>query len=74
MKEERSVTIDELIEYCENTESKLKVFKTIAESRKPIEHNYDMMQLYSPLISVQGKQTIDYALENFECDFIRLNF
>ena len=69
MKEERSVTIDELVEYCENTESKLKVFKTIAESRKLIEHNYDMMQLYSPLISVQGKQTIDYALENFECDF-----
>ena len=69
MKDERSITIDELIEYCENTESKLKVFKTIAESRKLIEHNYDMMQLYSPLISVQGKQTIDYALENFECDF-----
>ena len=69
MKEERSVTINELIEYCETKESKLKVFKTIAESRKLIEHNYDMMQLYSPLISVQGKQTIDYALENFECDF-----
>ena len=69
MKDERSITIDELIEYCENTESKLKVFKTIAESRKLIEHNYDMMQLYSPLISIQGKQTIDYALENFECDF-----
>ena len=34
-----------------------------------IEHNYKMMQLYSPLISVQGKQTIDYSLENFECDF-----
>ena len=69
MKEERSVTIDELIEYCETKESKLKVFKTIAESRKLIEHNYDMMQLYSPLISVQGKQIIDHALENFECDF-----
>ena len=69
MKEERDVTIDELIEYCENIESKLKVFKTIAESRKLIQHNYDMMQLYSPLISVQGKQTIDYALDNFECDF-----
>jgi DNA polymerase-1 len=69
MKEERDVTIDELIEYCETKESKLKVFKTIAESRKLIQHNYDMMQLYSPLISVQGKQTIDYALDNFECDF-----
>ena len=28
-----------------------------------------MMQLYSPLISVQGKQTIDHALDNFECNF-----
>jgi hypothetical protein len=69
MKEERSVTIDELIDYCENIDSKLKVFKTIAESKTLIEHNYQMMQLYSPLISVQGKQIIDHALENFECDF-----
>ena len=69
MKEERDVTIIELIEYCENIDSKLKVYKNIAESKSIIEHNYQMMQLYSPLISVQGKQTIDFALENFECDF-----
>ena len=30
MKEEKAVTIDELLEYCENTESKLKVYKNIA--------------------------------------------
>lgn len=71
MKEEKSVTIDQLLEYCENMESKLKVYKNIAASKKIIEHNYKMMQLYSPLISVQGKQTIDYSLENFECDFNR---
>jgi DNA polymerase-1 len=69
MAEERSITIDELIDHCENIESKLKVYKNIVSSRALIEHNYDMMQLYSPLISVQGKQTIDYGLENFECDF-----
>jgi len=69
MSEDRDVTIDELIEYCENIESKLKVYKNIRESKSIIEHNYQMMQLYSPLISVQGKQTIDYALDNFECDF-----
>ena len=69
MGEERTVTIDELLEYCENTDSKLKVYKNIQESKSLIEHNYKMMQLYSPLISVQGKQAIDYALENFECDF-----
>jgi 5'-3' exonuclease len=69
MKEERTITIDELMEYCENIESKLKVYKNITESRDLVQHNYNMMQLYSPLISVQGKQTIDYALDNFECDF-----
>ena len=69
MKDEKTVTIDELLEYCENVDSKLKVYKNIQESKSLIEHNYKMMQLYSPLISVQGKQTIDYALENFECDF-----
>tara|TARA_R100001480_G_scaffold128765_1_gene126362 strand:- start:223 stop:1080 length:858 start_codon:yes stop_codon:yes gene_type:complete len=69
MKEERTITIDELMEYCENIDSKLKVYKNIAESRELVQHNYNMMQLYSPLISVQGKQTIDYSLDNFECDF-----
>tara|TARA_R110000824_G_scaffold362744_1_gene550719 strand:- start:2616 stop:3581 length:966 start_codon:yes stop_codon:yes gene_type:complete len=69
MKEDRSVMIDELINYCENIDSKLKVYKNIADSRTLIEHNYQMMQLYSPLISVQGKRVIDHALENFECDF-----
>ena len=69
MREEESVTIDHLLEYCENIDSKLKVYKNITESKSIIEHNYKMMQLYSPLISVQGKQTIDYSLENFECDF-----
>jgi len=69
MKEERTVTIDELLNYCENIDSKLKVYKNISESKELIEHNYQMMQLYAPLISIQGKQTIDYALENFECEF-----
>ena len=69
MKEERTVTIDELLNYCQNIDSKLKVYKNISESKDLIEHNYQMMQLYAPLISIQGKQTIDYALENFECEF-----
>jgi len=69
MKDERTVTIDELLNYCQNIDSKLKVYKNISESKDLIEHNYQMMQLYAPLISIQGKQTIDYAIENFECEF-----
>lgn len=73
MANERVVTIDEVIDFCSAQEQKLKVYKNIADSKDIIEHNYQMMQLYSPLISVQGKQTIDYALENFECDFNKTN-
>jgi len=69
---EKSVTIDQLINFCEDAESKLKVFKNIVNSKDIVEHNYKMMQLYSPLISVQGKQTIDYALENFDCEFDKM--
>jgi len=28
-----------------------------------------MMQLYSPQLSVQGKDHVKYAVENFECEF-----
>jgi DNA polymerase-1 len=58
MGEDRTITIDELMEYCENIDSKLKVYKNIQESKSLIEHNYKMMQLYAPLISVQGKQKL----------------
>ena len=71
MAENRTVTIDEVVDYCENIDSKLKAYKNIAESKKLIEHNYKMMQLYSPLISVQGKMKIDHALDNFQCEFNR---
>jgi len=72
MKDERTITIDELFNYCKSTDSKLKVYKNISESKELIEHNYHMMQLYAPLISIQGKQTIDYALKNFECEFNKI--
>ena len=63
------MSIDELMEYCENIDSKAKVFQSILDSRNIVEHNYQMMQLYSPLISIQCTQKIDYAINNFECDF-----
>ena len=69
MAEEDTVTIDEVVEYCENSDSKLKFFQSVQESKDIIEHNYKMMQLYSPLISIQGKQKIDYAVKEFDCTF-----
>jgi|TARA_R110000824_G_scaffold30595_1_gene100479 DNA polymerase-1 len=64
-------TVDDVIEFCEKTSAKLKIFNNITENRKLIEHNYKMMQLYAPQLSVQGKDHVRYSIENFECDFNR---
>ena len=52
---EKDYTIQEVIEFCENADRKLKFFSNIVEGRGIIEHNYKMMQLYSPMLSVQSK-------------------
>jgi DNA polymerase-1 len=65
LSEERFYTIDEVVEFCDNSESDAKAYKLIIENRELIEHNYKLMQLYAPFISVQGKKKLQYAVENF---------
>ena len=66
---EESVTIDDVIEYCENDNTGLKTLTSIKESRELITENYKIMQLYAPSISIQTKSKLKYALENFEPEF-----
>ena len=66
---EKDYTIDEVIEFCENADSKLKFYTNMIEGKDIITHNYKMMQLYSPLMSVQSKNMVKHAVENFECTF-----
>lgn len=64
--EDGDVTIDKVVEFCQNNNTGLKKMELIAESREKIEENYKIMQLYSPTISINGKNKIKYILENFE--------
>jgi len=66
---EEDVFIKELIEFCENQESTLKAYKAIPENKKLIKENYDLMQLYSPSLSIQTKQNIDWVIKEFEFKF-----
>jgi 5'-3' exonuclease len=66
---EKDYTVNEVIDFCEKAASKLKFFINIAEGEETIAHNYKMMQLYSPLMSVQSKSFVRNAIENFECTF-----
>ena len=66
---EKSYTIQDVIDFCEKTSSKLKFFSNIVEGKAVIEHNYRMMQLYAPQMSFQSKMVVKEAIENFESTF-----
>jgi len=67
--EERDVTLLELIEFCENQEKKIKAYDAIPTSEKLIKENYSLMQLYSPSLSIQTKQSVDWTIKEFEYGF-----
>tara|TARA_Y100000034_G_scaffold122819_1_gene168758 strand:- start:7370 stop:8350 length:981 start_codon:yes stop_codon:yes gene_type:complete len=68
-KEKKDCTLDQVIDACESVDSDLKIYKSILGGAEVIKENYKIMQLYSPLISVQGKQKIKSIVENFKCEF-----
>ena len=72
-KEEKDVYIDELIEFCENQESNIKAFSSVPLDEKLIKDNYSLMQLYSPSLSLQTKENIDWTIKEFECSFKKTN-
>jgi len=69
---EKDYTIDEVIEFCAKANNRLKFFTNIVEGKEIIEHNYKMMQLYSPMLSPQSKDFVRNAIENFECNFNKI--
>ena len=67
--EERDVTLEELTEFCAHQESKIKAYAAIIENQQLVKDNYALMQLYSPSLSIQTKQSIDWTIGEFEYGF-----
>jgi 5'-3' exonuclease len=74
LSEETSFTAGDVVDHCMQVESKLKFYQNISESEAIIDHNYKMMQLYSPQLSYQGKNKIKYVVREFECEFNKIEF
>ena len=71
--EDKDYNIPDVIDHCiKSTKgSRVQFYNNVIENKKLVEHNYKMMQLYAPQMSVQAKQFTQEAVENFECDFNR---
>ena len=65
LKEEKTYYLSDVIAECEKEENKQKVFSNIKASKELIKNNYDIMQLSSPMLSIQAKQGIDDTFENY---------
>ena len=70
LKEEKSYTINDIVQHCEDNEEKnIKAYKNILDKKGAVDLNYTLMQLYAPFISVQSKSKIDFTISNFEYDY-----
>tara|TARA_R110002110_G_scaffold18419_1_gene77238 strand:- start:319 stop:621 length:303 start_codon:yes stop_codon:yes gene_type:complete len=72
MADEKIQTVKTLTEYCKGLDKKVSAHTKIIEHAELIQHNYEIMQLYDPLIGGNAIRQIDYAVENFEPEFNKL--
>ena len=68
-RKQNELAYNDLIEFCDNQESNAKAFTSIKENKPLIQSNYNLMQLYSPSLSAQTKQSIEWIIDNFEHTF-----
>jgi 5'-3' exonuclease len=69
LREGKEVSLSDVFDYCEKTTSKSKFLSNVLENKEIVEDNYSLMQLYRPSLSLQCKDKVRYALDNFEYDY-----
>lgn len=69
LSESKTYTIQHVIQHCKNAEENLKIFDRIIDGKSLIEHNYNMMQLYAPKMSIQSKMEVEETIETFKGGF-----
>jgi len=70
---EDSLTIDKLMETCENAENKLKIHEGILQNAELIQKNYKIMQLYTPSISTTTSGIIKNCVNNYPKELSKTN-
>ena len=66
LKEEKSVTFEDIVECCEDelAEKEIKAYRNVLNEVDKLKKNYEMMQLYAPLLTVDSKKLINDTLRN----------
>jgi DNA polymerase-1 len=68
--ENKDYGLQDILTHAENNKDKVKAYQKVLESKDVIDSNYDIMQLYTSVISPQGVRKLKYAIQN---DGVNLN-
>jgi len=71
LSEAKEYSIQEVMQYCENIDSKVLFFDRVIAHQNLIITNYKMMQLYNPTFSLQSRKKVDHVFENLGYEFNR---
>jgi DNA polymerase-1 len=69
LSEGKEHSIQEVMEFCENVDSKVVFFDRVISNKNLIIRNYKMMQLYDPTLSLQTRKKVDHVFENLGYEF-----
>lgn len=64
LKEAKDYTVKDVVFHAKENKTQVKAYASVAESRDLIETNYQIMQLYTPIISAQSRKKLSWAVEN----------
>ena len=69
--EEKSVTFDCMTDFCRDQlkERTIKAYTNVLQNEDLLRRNYHMMQLYTPIMSIDAKKTIHETLEEPDTSF-----
>ena len=70
-KEEEQVTFTKLLEYCRIMlpESRVKAYEKVIEKEDILRRNYQMMQLYAPMLSIESKKHVRQVIDSPDMSF-----
>jgi len=71
LSENKDYGLEDILTHADNNKNKVKAFQKVLESKEIIASNYDIMQLYTTVISPQGVRKLKYAIENDGVDLNR---
>jgi len=71
LKENKTSTFADLLEYCKSRieETNVKAYQKVLESEDILRRNYHLMQLYTPILSINAKNIIRDTIKNPDCSF-----